>query len=135
MPNLFFVLFYRGFCWIFFSQASHVKDQTRCEMYSICVVEKIKCFFFQKTFFQTNFLLSNISKLLVFRKRLWLCCEMDQMFVFWKGCFQTTFLFLKISKLLFFRRRLNLWNIPNLCCGKCWTFVLYNGLVKQNICT
>jgi hypothetical protein len=39
---------------ILFFQASHVKDQTRCEKYSICVVEKIK-FFLSKNIFSNKF--------------------------------------------------------------------------------
>jgi hypothetical protein len=39
----------------FFFQVSHVKDQTRCEIYSICVVENIKIFSFKKHFFKQIF--------------------------------------------------------------------------------
>ncbi len=43
-----------GILLILLLQASHVKDQTRCEKYSICVVEKIK-FFLSKNIFSNKF--------------------------------------------------------------------------------
>jgi hypothetical protein len=43
-----------GILLILFFQASHVKDQTRCEKYSICVVEKIKIFL-SKNIFSNKF--------------------------------------------------------------------------------
>jgi hypothetical protein len=43
-----------GILLILLFQASHVKDQTRCEKYSICVVEKIK-FFLSKNIFSNKF--------------------------------------------------------------------------------
>ncbi len=43
-----------GILLILLFQASHVKDRTRCEKYSICVIEKIK-FFLSKNIFSNKF--------------------------------------------------------------------------------